>query len=440
MASDHKFERKYDRQAILLDAKQRIIDLMDFQAQPPDVGIYDEPVRYFKANLEWCKFIFGFLSWAEHVAYWKDADDELHHAIQQILIFEEGIEGGVLMSPDEFKNALRDGLYEWSNNVAKQIVSGRYTNIIVDEDGAVSDPTTGGDANLPEDDPETVQDERSESKTGSAIRLANEINKFYARISGLFGVDVTPDRPVEDAIEWIENVYMRGETVLPFSDAMNEFWTRRAAAQPVCDFIPGLAEWLYCNGMTFDSVYEAIYTKITDTDAAANGVGLLGALDSDWFNLWIAEGSIIPSTDYRGYGCTPIPTEILTFDMSTANTVSKVTNGVWKQGHRYLIEAEGSYFDSDTPTLIGDAMYFHDTGTGTKTFAQLNFNFDGSITVPTQAGVPFASDHKYRYTIEKNVGSGNASRTVSRDNGTMNLPNVTGILTVKITDLGEFAD
>lgn len=89
---DHKFRQKQDRNYVLLDAKQRIIDLMENGQELPSVGIYDEPVRYFKANEEWCKIIFGWLDWLEDVAGWPDAEDDSHAGIQSILEFEEGIE------------------------------------------------------------------------------------------------------------------------------------------------------------------------------------------------------------------------------------------------------------------------------------------------------------------------------------------------------------
>ena len=90
---DNKFERPYgDRQIILDDFKKRVIDLIENHQPLPDTGIYDEPVRYFKANLKWTPIIFGLLTWAEDLAYWPAAANDLYTGIQQILIFEEGIE------------------------------------------------------------------------------------------------------------------------------------------------------------------------------------------------------------------------------------------------------------------------------------------------------------------------------------------------------------
>jgi hypothetical protein len=104
--SDNKFERQNDRQIILSDMKARIIDLMQNNQDLPSVGIYDEPVRYFKANEQWCAIIFGWLDWLEDVAGWRDAENELYQGIQAILTFEEGIQPPTLPSEGDCLNYL----------------------------------------------------------------------------------------------------------------------------------------------------------------------------------------------------------------------------------------------------------------------------------------------------------------------------------------------
>jgi hypothetical protein len=90
--ADNKYSKQLDRQAVLHDYKRRIIDLLENGQALPDTGIYDEPVRYFKANEKWCKIIFGWLAWLEDVAGWPDAEDDNYLGIQAILTFEEGID------------------------------------------------------------------------------------------------------------------------------------------------------------------------------------------------------------------------------------------------------------------------------------------------------------------------------------------------------------
>lgn len=89
---DRKFDKTEDRYIALLDEKQRLIDLMENAQMLPETGIYDEPVRYFKANLKWTPIIFGWLSWLQDVAGWAQANGENFAGIQALLIFEEGIE------------------------------------------------------------------------------------------------------------------------------------------------------------------------------------------------------------------------------------------------------------------------------------------------------------------------------------------------------------
>ena len=60
--ADNKYHKNLDRQAVLFDFQNRIIDLLDNNQPLPDTDIYDEPVRYFKANLKWTPIIFGWLS------------------------------------------------------------------------------------------------------------------------------------------------------------------------------------------------------------------------------------------------------------------------------------------------------------------------------------------------------------------------------------------
>ena len=79
-----------DRIQTILDEKQRAIFLSEMERTMPSVGIFDEPTRCFKFNLEWCKLVVGWLLWMADVAFWKDAQDENYSAIRQMLIALEG--------------------------------------------------------------------------------------------------------------------------------------------------------------------------------------------------------------------------------------------------------------------------------------------------------------------------------------------------------------
>lgn len=80
----------FDRIQTILDEKQRAIFLSEMQRVMPEAGIFDEPTRCFKFNLEWCKLVVGWLLWMADVAFWIDAQDESYSAIRQMLVALEG--------------------------------------------------------------------------------------------------------------------------------------------------------------------------------------------------------------------------------------------------------------------------------------------------------------------------------------------------------------
>lgn len=96
-----------DRQAIPLDEKQRILDLTSFKFTPPETGIYDEPTRCYKANVEWAKIIEGFLDWLADVAAWKDAENDNYVAIQALLQFLEGTDCDMPLDCEEVEACLQ---------------------------------------------------------------------------------------------------------------------------------------------------------------------------------------------------------------------------------------------------------------------------------------------------------------------------------------------
>lgn len=433
---DHKFEREYDRQAIQADLKARILDFTDFSATPPETGIYDEPVRYFKANLKWCKFIFGFLAWAEHIAYWKDAEDELHHAIQQILIFEEGIEGGILMTPDEFKEALCEGLECFTDKWSKRWLSGIESGFAIDEDGNYVPGGAADDADVPEDDPLTPADENAEYESGRASNWAYGIQSIFTKLNTLHGPTTSPATPLADAQFIMDSLYVLNDATA-FNTAIADYYARRAASQSTLTSVgvAALAEAIYCGNFAESAIMNYLLELPGEFLANKNAVELVTQMEETQYNIW--SKGVEPSTAYRTYACVPIEYEEITLDFSTANNPTKTTNGVWKAGHRMLIEISGSFIDSDVANVVGDGMYSHNTLTNVKTFTRTVFNNDG-VATPAQADVPFQASHNYRFTLDKAAGSDEDPCIITGDNGPMAIPNVTGTLTIKITDLGQF--
>lgn len=427
---DRKFEREYDRQAVLLDYKQRIIDLTENNQPLPDVAWDAEPVRYFKLNLEWCKILAGWIDWLEDEAGWRDAEGDNHPGIQAFLAFEVGIQE-IPMSPEDFKQALYEGLYKWTNDVAKQIVSGGIGGFAVDEDGNV---TVGGDEDggTP-DDPDTPQDESAEARSGGAIGIRIGYNKFYDELIGYIDNGLA----VPTIMQRLNAVYKLNETM---EAAVTEFRTDYLAPIPVIEeFSSTLDAHLYCEDTTLQGVASYIVGLAVTANEIETALLINGGFQEEQISDWYNRGAAVPSTDYLAYPCVPIETEEFELDMSTGNVVQFITSGIWKKGHRFLIEASGSYVDSDLPDLVHDAMYFHTLSTGAKTFSSLGFNSSGGVTAPLQAEVPYSPSHVYRFTVDKSPTALDNICIISRDNGAMATPGVSGILTIKVTDLGEFA-
>lgn len=431
---NRKFNR-FDRQLAQTDLKNRILDMRANPFVIPPVAWDAQPVRYFKLNKQWCKILAGWLEWMEDVSGWQDSEDDSHAGIQGFLEFEVGINGAIFMTPDEFKKGISDGIYQAFNDLAAQLKSGVKGGFTVAEDGTVSLPADGGDAELPEDDPLTPVDENLSAKAGGAIKVADGIQEILARMNTWYAGGTVTQQQAEDRLVLLYGFEADNANVFA-----NYYYTVYMNASGLISLNrAALSGLLYCHGVSVQSFSEYIFEVHSDASEVPTLEVLAENISLAQMQSWFESGMSVPSTDYQAYSCTKITTETFQFDMSTSNAPTYTTNGVWKAGHRYLIEITGSYTDSDLPNIVGDGMYFHDTSTGIKTFSNMNFNFDGSISVPNQALVPFSPTHSYAFTIERNVGSGDAARVISRDNGSMNLPNITGILTVKITDMGEYA-
>lgn len=92
-----------DRWLVPEDEKERILDLRPMQLVPPDVGIFDEPTRCYKVNLQWGKIVMGMVSWLAETAPWRDAENEGYFAIEEILRFMQGDNCGSDEMPTLFR-------------------------------------------------------------------------------------------------------------------------------------------------------------------------------------------------------------------------------------------------------------------------------------------------------------------------------------------------
>jgi hypothetical protein len=343
---------------------------------------------------------------------------------------------GAFMSIDyeALKAAIKEGNYEAWNDLAKQVVSGRTTDFNVGSDGTVSDPTTGDPTpELPEEDPETPIDDTLAAKAGGAIFLVDKLQKILNDMHTWFASGTITQQQAEDRLV---NLY---EFEQAKANVFSLYWygvyTNSSGAVTLAEStLEGL---FFCKGVSLPTLARYIY----ENHATALEVPVLEVfqenLNQSQLSAWFTEGSATPATDYETYACTKIDTEIITMDMSTGDIVSKTTVGVWKRGHRMLIKISGTYADSDQPDLLGDGMYDIDTVTGVKIFNSIGFNSSGTAN-PVQAKVPYEPSHVYAFTIDKSAAGSDAVNQFQKNNGAMANPNVTGTLTIEITDLGEY--
>lgn len=376
----------------------------------------------------------------------RDQEDEIVQDWQPVPGWVENFAdciGGMGMAT---KDDIRDGIYEAMNRLALQLASGGYTNISVDEEGNV---TAGGDSaaggeDIPPDDPATpALDEELAAIMGGAISVTRALEKFFDKLDALYGNTNGTPLVVEAATQNIIKSFFPCDAAA-MDAAITAYYTYRGQ-NGVLNFntTQAIERYMFCRGydeLAFNQwmidVSGFVYAKQNTMSQ------LIGGLADEFWSHYFDVGVQVPSQDYQAASCTKVRTETFQLDMSTANAPAYTTSEIWKGGHRFLITCTGSYSDS-TGTgetgIVGDGMYFHTTATGVKTFSTLGFNSAGGVVAPTQAQVPFESSHNYSFIVEKTQGSADGSCIISRDNGAMNLPGVTGILTITVEDLGDFS-
>lgn len=341
--------------------------------------------------------------------------------------------GGFDMTPEELKEVMIEANYIVVNRVAAQIVSGRWNNISVGEDGTVTDPTTAQpDDEVPPDDEDTPDiNEGLEAQNGGSVRVVDYLQQILTNMQTWFAGTVTE----QQAADRLELIY--GFEAAAATTFANYYYTVYAGATGVISLNETILDSLFfCRGVSISTFSRYIFNNhITEAEVPTLEV-LAENLTQTQLTNWFNEGTQFPAKFYETYSCTKIATEETTLDMSTAEVVIKNLSGVWKNGHRYRVQVTGSFTDSDNPGIVKDAFWSHDTSTGTKTFEGAAFISTGGVVNLTAAEVPFQPSHAYNVIVEK--GGGNAAGQLTRNNNPFNLPNTTGILTATITDEGEF--
>lgn len=333
---------------------------------------------------------------------------------------------------DAWYQANKAAIYDALNDVAKQIVSGRTTNISVGSDGAVSDPTSGlPDEELPTDDPETPFDEAEAARSGGASAVRIGINTIWSNLNTWYNAAL----PLATSQYRLKQIYNLNEAEA--DSLVSQYYSDRQQAQPyVTSFASTLDAYLYCKSVTVQTIAEWIY-EVHTANQQAQASFIVPALTTEQLNTWFAEGSKVPSGDYIAYSCVPIDPEEWILDAAYLPTaVYKTGAQITKVNHRTLVEVSGKVFHPSDGSY--QDFYYHVAANGTKTFlgtasSQGSIQFNNPAK-PTQAKLPFRPDGIYASTIETTQADlYEFRRVISADKIAAGS---TGFA-IKITDLGE---
>lgn len=339
------------------------------------------------------------------------------------------------------KEDIRDGIYEAFNRLAAQVVSGRYLNIEIGEDGTVTDPTEdAGGGDVPEDDPLTPDiNEELEARTGGAIFLTNKLDKILLDMFTWFATYTAPSTGVtpQMAEDRLQLLYGFEQTAAnTFANYWYTVYMNTSGAVDLNDSV--LDSLFFCKGISVSTLARYIFENHSTPAELPVLEVFAECLTQEQLDGWFQEGLSVPSKAYETYSCTKIDPEQVILNMSTAEIVQVTTAGTWKQNHRFRCVVSGSFTDSDNANIVRDFFWEHNTSTGAKTYRNTNPFIAGATDgAHSAAQVPFESSHIYNVIVEKTGTS--TQCIVSCDNAPFNLPNTTGTITIDIEDLGEFA-
>lgn len=333
------------------------------------------------------------------------------------------------------------GMYQAMNWLALQIASGSYqnVNIITDEDGVVTLPDGTGGEEVPPDDPDTPDfDEGLASEYGGAVAVARALENFLDKVDSLYGTTNGSPTTSEASAQSIIKAYYPNDGAIMDTAITNYYAWRTTNSRILFNTSLSFEGYMFCNGYN-----ELAFNRwLIDSSGYAEQkrvivAGLVTGLADEFFTEAFAKGVKAPSTAYYAAPCTKVNEETLTLDMSLGETVQQTTIETWKANHRFKIRATGTFHDTDAPDWYGDAMYNYNIVTGVKVFNNIGFNSSGGVANPTQAQVPYNPSHVYEFTVDRNNAADNIC-IIDKSNGSqMAVPNVSGIITITVTDLGD---
>jgi hypothetical protein len=429
--SQHKYDKDVDREVTSDDIKNRLIVLMENGFDMPETHIYDEPVRYFKMNLQWAKIFAGWLAWMEHPAFWKDASDTDYEAIQQILLFEEGIEA--VGTVEDICAGVICALEKASSRFLAGVAENVQGGVTINPDGTIE---FGGEGQLPEDDPTTAIDETEATRNGGITEIAAKLEAVLDKIDTLYGGTNGTPTTVEATAQTIMRQYFLSDSTL-MNAAVSAYYAYRATNGQL-NFDRTASSnafplYLYCNGYDINTLSRYL-GDISGFPFAKQQIiiGLWDALTDGFFSHYFNIGIEVPNNSYVDAACVPMPYQEYS-DIPYAS-VRNLQPAIAKGGHRLKIKVSGYYVDPDGD--IQDAFWYR-TAAGVLTRSNFTFSHAAGANMPSDNQVPYNALHEYEYTVDLSTGTSSWSVQFNR-NGGMNVASTspTSGFDIEITDLG----
>lgn len=291
------------------------------------------------------------------------------------------------------------------------------------------------------DDPDTEIDEERSSGMGAAISVLKGVEKFLDRVDTYYGAtNGTPVTPQADAIIGLSLLFQCDESLLNLG--VDAYYTYRATNPRILyDNTVTHQLYMYCKGAN-KLAWDNLLIELSGYVSAKIIVvaGLTNALLPAFWTKYYEDGLDVPSTIYQDASCVPSPSEIF---YQTTLGVAAISQTSWKSQHRLLVTAEG--YATDSLGNIRDFWWYDAVG---ATLPAQRFSGTGSTNIqlgtgiagPTTNQCPYNAAHRYQFTIDTPVSSGDMRPNVPTNGMTAPITWSNGIgFKITVEDLGEYA-
>jgi len=340
----------------------------------------------------------------------------------------------------EITAAICDGLECFTESWAKRYLSGDGLNFSVGDDGTITiGGGTDGLPSSPTDDPLTIIDEAASARMGGSIAVGKGIELYLDKVDSYYGAtNGAPTTPLATAQAQLK-IYFPCDGALMDLAIATYYTYRNSNARIIFDGTASFYQYLYCKGSDLRAFLQWIVDLSGYAAAKVSMVNdLMTPLLPEFFTDYYTQGLELPSTTYLEASCVPSPTETI-YLLALGTTY----NGqqAWKNNHRLLFTVE-NYFTDNLGNIV-DFWWYDAVGATlpVNRIATVSIQLGTGITKPTINQVPYASGHKYQFTIDTPAAAGSVAITLPSTGMTAPVtPSVAGVgIKVTIQDLGEYS-